>query len=223
MGLRLVLADDHQLMRDGLRALISSGAFGEAEVVGEADTVPDTRRVVQAARPDIVIVDLKMPGGSSVELIRELVANDSALKVLVLTMYEETAFLRSVIAAGAHGYLLKRAAHTDLSEALRSVAEGQIFIDRSLRVDLEKAARGSLGPERLTPREREVLVLLARGLTYNEVGRRLHIGARTVETHRRKLAEKLGIETRADLLRLALEFGLIGPGDVGDDDEGPAS
>jgi DNA-binding NarL/FixJ family response regulator len=221
MGLRLVLADDHQLMRDGLRALIRSGAVGDAEVVGEADTVSDTKRVVAEARPDVVIVDLKMPGGSSVELIRELVLSDSSLKVLVLTMYEETAFLRSVIAAGAHGYLLKRAAPNDLSEALASVQAGQLFIDRSLRVDLEKVAVSVNGPGKLTPREREVLVLLARGLTYNEVGRRLHIGARTVETHRRKLAEKLGLETRADLLRLALEFGLIKPGDVDEYDRSP--
>ncbi len=213
--MKIVLADDHQMLRDGLSALVRGGLLGSALVVGEADNIQETRRVVLETKPDVVILDLKMPGGSAVDLIRELVSLHRELKVLVLTMYEEPAFVRSAIAAGAHGYLLKRAAHTALVEAIHAIQAGKLFIDRSLRVDAERApSTMRKAPENLTVREREVLVLLARGLTYNEVGNRLHIGARTVETHRRKLAEKLGLETRADLVRLALEFGFIKPGDL---------
>lgn len=213
---RVVLADDHALLRDGLRSLMGSLDFAHLEVVGEAADVAEAARVTRAEKPDLLVLDLKMPGGKAVLLIRELMQEQPSLHILVLTMYDDAAFVRSVLAAGAHGYLLKRSAYAEFAEALRAVIAGQVYVDASLRAQMAArpgdTSRG--GPELLTVREREVLVMLARGLTYAEAGKRLHIGVRTVETHRRNIFEKLSLETRADLLRFALEFGLVGAGDV---------
>jgi len=208
---RVVLADDHLLFRQGLRALIEGHANLDAEVVEEASDVDETRQAVRRARPQALVLDLRMPGGESVALARELLSEQPQLKVLVLTMYDDPAFLRSMLAAGAQGYLLKRCAYEELAAALRTVLAGQIYIDRSLHVEVDATPKALAA---LSPREREVLVLLARGLTYAEVGKRLNIGSRTVETHRRKVSEKLGMATRADLVRFALEFGLLAPGEM---------
>jgi len=196
--------------------LIQSLSTARAEVVAEASDVAETIRCVREHRPDVLVLDLKMPGGQPVQIIRELLLEHPKLRILIVTMYDDAPFLRSVLAAGAHGYLLKRSAYSDFEEALQSVMAGRLYVDKSLRMDAEgpPVAEAQRGSGVLTAREREVLVLLARGLTYTEVGRRLNIGARTVETHRRKVLNKLSLETRADLLRFALEFGLLSPGDV---------
>jgi DNA-binding NarL/FixJ family response regulator len=215
MTSRVVLADDHRLLRDGLRALIQS-LSSAAEVVAEASDVAETIRCVREHRPDVLVLDLKMPGGQPIQIIRDLLAEHPKLRILIVTMYDDPPFLRSVLAAGAHGYLLKRSAYSDFEEALQSVLAGRLYVDKSMRMDVEGGSlvQAPRSAGTLTAREREVLVLLARGFTYTEVGKRLHIGARTVETHRRKVLNKLSLETRADLLRFALEFGLLSPGDV---------
>jgi two-component system, NarL family, response regulator NreC len=213
---RVVLADDHALLRDGLRSLLGTLEFSDVEVVGEAADIAEATRVTRLLKPDLLVLDLKMPGGQSVQLIRELISELPKLRILVLTMYDDPAFLRSVLAAGGHGYLLKRSAYSEFANAIRAVLGGELYVDPSLRSNtaLRKDEVQATSPDVLTAREREVFVLLARGLTYAEVGKRLHIGARTVETHRRKILEKLSLETRADLLRYALEFGLLAPGDL---------
>ena len=213
---RVVLADDHALFREALRCLLATVSAGEALVVGEAGDVVEAGRVVRALRPDVLVMDLRMPGGQPVDLIRELTQDLPSLRILVLTMHDDAAYLRAVLAAGAHGYLLKHSTASALAEAVSAVANRQLYIDAALRpaVQARPPTSGGSAFDLLTSREREVFALLARGLTYAEAGRRLHIGVRTVESHRRKLAEKLGLETRADILRFALEFGLIRPGDV---------
>lgn len=215
MTVRVMLADDHSLFREGLRALLGRLEVPNLVVVADAETVHDTLCKVRRHMPDLLVLDLKMPGGQPIELVRTLGAEHPELKILVLTMYDDPAFLRSVLAAGARGYLLKRSAYSAFAEAVHAVLRGSLFVDRSLRLDITIPPEGpTRSVDTLTPRERDVLKLLARGLTYSDVGRKLSIGARTVETHRRKVVDKLGLESRADLLRVALESGLLTPGDV---------
>lgn len=210
MTVRVMLADDHSLFREGLRALLGRLEVPNLVVVADAETAHDTLAKVRRHMPDLLVLDLKMPGGQPIDLVRTLGTEHPELKILVLTMYDDPAFLRSVLAAGAHGYLLKRSAYGAFAEAVHAVLHGSLFVDRSLRLDVTiPPDNPSRAVDTLTPRERDVLKLLARGLTYSAVGRKLSIGARTVETHRRKVVDKLGLESRADLLRVALESGLL--------------
>jgi len=200
---RIVIADDHTMFRDGLRALIERDAT--LEVVGEAADTRTAIGIAGALKPRILVLDLGMPEGNGVHAIATILGEDPAMRIVVLTMYDDPAFLRAALAAGAAGYVLKRSAPRILIEALRAVSTGRMFVDPTFPIDL-----GAATPQPpLSPREREVLTLLARGLTYREAGERLHVGERTIETHRRKIVEKLGLRTRADLLRYALECGLL--------------
>jgi two-component system, NarL family, response regulator NreC len=215
MTVRVLLADDQSLFREGLRALLGRLEVPNLVVVADAETTHDTLCQVRRHMPDLLVLDLKMPGGQPIDLVRTLGTEHPALKILVLTMYDDPAFLRSVLAAGAHGYLLKRSAYSAFAEAVHAVLRGSLFVDRSLRLDITIPPHSpARAVDALTPRERDVLKLLARGLTYSDVGRKLSIGARTVETHRRKVVDKLGLESRADLLRVALESGLLTLGDA---------
>jgi two-component system response regulator NreC len=213
MASRILIADDHKMLREGLRALIDSQPG--MEVVGEASDTREAAWLVQNLQPDVVLMDLSMPGGNAVQQIRAMTQAQPRLRVLVLTMHDDPAFLRSALAAGAAGYVLKRSAYSQLVEALQAVEAGRMFIDPCLPLDGASGEAKLSTPPPLSPREQEVLVLLARGATYKQAAERLHVGERTVETHRRRISEKLGLKTRADLLRYALEFGLLTPGDVG--------
>jgi two-component system, NarL family, response regulator NreC len=204
---RILIADDHAVLRECLRALIS--AQPELEVVAEAGEQREVLWQARQTQPDIVLLDLSMPGGSGIETIRKVIAECPGVRVLVLSMHEEPSFLRAALAAGASGYVLKRSAYAQLLDALGQVRGGTMYVDPSVRLgDEDLRARAPS----LSPREREVLALLAGGLSYREAGERLGMGERTVETHRRHILEKLGLKTRADLVRYALELGLIAPG-----------
>jgi two-component system response regulator NreC len=205
----LVIADDHQLMRDGLRALIER-SLEDVHIVAEAATLHDAEHAVRSHRPDLLVLDLKMPGGSATSTVQTLVREQQGLAILVLTMHDETNFVRSVLGAGARGYLLKQSAYTEFVHAARVVLDGGTYVDPLLRMASSTADH----KHDLSDREQQVLTLLARGLTYAEVATELHIGVRTVETHRRKVMEKLGLHSRADLLRYALESGLVSAGDA---------
>lgn len=208
---RIVIADDHAMFRHGLRSLLERDpAFA---IVGEA---ADTRAAVWACaehRPQILVVDLSMPEGNVVEAIPRIVGADPAIRVVVLTMHDDQGFLRAALGAGAVGYVLKRSAADILVQALHTVRAARMFVDPTFPL----AVAGPIAQPRtpLSPREREVLRLLARGLTYRAAGERLRVGERTIETHRRHIAEKLGLRSRAELLRYALESGLLTPGDEG--------
>lgn len=218
--IRIMLADDHALLREGLRSLIEGQ--GGITVVAETGDVREINTLVERTRPDVLLLDLKMPGGSTIDVIHRIVKERSAVRILVLTMYDEPAFLRSALSAGATGYLLKRSAYTDLVRAITLVSQGNVFIDPHVPLDSVPESPTEL-ERRLTQRERDVLTLLARGLSYKDIGEQLQISARTVETYRRRLADKLGLKTRTEIVHFALDLGLLTPGEVSSGGAGSGS
>lgn len=212
-AIRLMIADDHALLRDGLRSLIESQ--GGIDVVAETGDVREILPCVERSQPDVLLLDLKMPGGNTIDVIHQIVRDQPGVRILVLTMYDEPAFLRSAITAGASGYLLKRSAYTDLVRAITAVSDGSLFIDPHVPLDSSNDVPVDFD-RRMTQRERDVLTLLARGCSYKEVGERLAISARTAETYRRRLSDKIGLKSRAELVRFAVDLGLLTPEEVGD-------
>jgi two-component system response regulator NreC len=203
--IRVLIADDHALVRSGLRALLTGQR--DLEVVGEADdgvvVVEQCRRLV----PDIVLMDLTMPGRGGIPAIEDLRREVPATKVLVLTMHEDAAYCRQARLAGASGYVLKKALATELIQALRDVRAGKTHFPAD---GSEPVGRPVIAPlELITEREREVVSLIALGHTNYEIAGKLHISEKTVETHRAHIFEKLDLKTRADLVRFALEHGLM--------------
>jgi len=214
-AIRVLIADDHAILRSGLRLLISGQP--DLQVVGEAGDFAEAIRLARELGPDVVTLDLTMPGGSGLAAMEALRAAAPAARILVLTMHEDPAYVRSALAAGASGYLAKSAADSALIAAIRSVARGRIFVevrDREAKESL--AAPGRVASEAPAPiatlsaREREVLVLLAEGHTNRAVAERLALSIKTVESYRARLMQKLGLGSRAELTRLAIDLGLIG-------------
>ncbi|CAB4904119.1 unannotated protein [freshwater metagenome] len=209
---RIVLADDHQVVRTGL-ALLLGGEEG-IEVVAQAGDVDATLRAVLGHKPDVLVLDLNMPGTrTSLEAI-PLVRDRSPLTAtVVLTMQEDPEYARRSLRAGAMGYVLKESADTELVEAVRRAADGQTYLNPSLGARLVSMPEKADGPPGdLSGREVEVLRLLALGHTNAEVGDRLFLSVRTVETHRAHVQQKLSLSTRAELVRYALDHGLLGDG-----------
>lgn len=209
--IRILLADDHAVLRAGLRALLS--AQGDLEVVGEASDGAEAIRLTQTLRPDVVVMDIGMPGVSGIDATACIKRDVSAAKVLILSMHDDRGYLRQVLRAGASGYVLKKAADTELLAAIRAAAHGEVFLDPALAKALvdevfEPKAAGSESPA-LSDREREVLRLVARGHTNQQVADRLCISVKSVETYKARLMEKLGLKGRAELVRYALQHGLL--------------
>ena len=217
MPTRVLLCDDHGLLRAGRRALLA-GEPG-IEVVGEAaDGAAAVERAV-ALRPDVALVDITMPELDGLAATARIRRQAPSVKVLILTMHDDPAYLFRALEAGAHGYVLKRAAETDLIDALRTVSVDEAFLApaalRHLVADyLRRRERGDLPPpaEPLTPREEEVLRLIARGHTNPEVAEGLVISLKTVETHRAHILAKLGLRKRAELVHYAQTHGLLAEG-----------
>lgn len=207
---RIVIADDHAMFRAGLRLLIEREA--SLEIVGEATDTREASWMALDLVPDVLVLDLSMPGGNVVQAIKQILSSKPTIRIVILTMYDDPAFLRATLAAGAVGYVLKRSAHGTLIKALEAVRAGRMYVDPAFPLDQSIEAPPTWRSATLSAREHEVLVLLARGLTYREAGEQLHISERTIETHRRNIADKLGLRTRADLLRYALETGLLAAG-----------
>lgn len=214
--IRLLIADDHALFRAGLRALLT--AQPDLEIVGEVSTAAEAVSLALALRPDLVLMDIALADGSGVEATRRLKQECPSLKVLMLTMHEDAGHLHIALRAGVSGYVVKSAVHTELLEAIRVVHRGDAYLHpsvaRLLVRDQIERPRGP-APERvsesLTPREVEVLKLVAEGHTNREIADHLHLSVKTVETHRERLMSKLGFKTRAELVRYALAQGLLGP------------
>jgi len=209
--LRIVLADDHAVVREGLRALINRQA--DMEVIGEAG---DGRTAVDLAtklKPDVVVMDLSMPVLNGTRATKELLWRNPDLRVIALTVHEERSYLRELLEAGAAGYVLKRAASEELVTAIRRVAEGGRYVDGQLIPDVldrfirtpGKEGKGEGRP--LTPREEEVMRLIARGHSNKEIALQLSVSIKTVETHKARAAEKLDIRNRAGIVRYAMEHG----------------
>ena len=214
---RIVLADDHTLVRDGLRRVIEAEA--DFKVVGEAANAAATIAEVAAQRPDILLLDVSMPGGGGIAALDEIRKASPATRILVLTMHEDPAYLRVALVSGASGFLLKHAAGRELVTAIRAVLQGRTYVDPTLAgVALHEALRPALtsqetASDRLSPRETQVLRDLALGFTNKEVAERLAVSVKSVETYRARLFEKLGLERRADLVRYAIAHNLMTPDD----------
>jgi two-component system response regulator NreC len=202
----IVLADDHGVVRSGLRLLLD-GEVG-FEVVAEASDVEGARRYVRGHHPAVLVLDLNMPGGSSLEAIPRIREESPQTQIVVLTMQQEPAFAREALAAGALGYVLKEAADEELVTAVRNAAVGESYLNPRLGARI--ASEPSLGaPDDLSERELDVLRLVALGYTNAEIAQQLFLSVRTVETHRSHVQQKLRLSTRAELVRYALDRGLI--------------
>ena len=208
--IRVVLVDDHAIVRSGLRLVLANEA--DIEVVGEAENGERAVFEALANRPDVVVMDVQMPGISGIEAIPSVLQAVPATRVLVLSMQDEPRYVRQAFEAGASGYALKDAADTDVVEAVRAVARGEQYVHPTLgaklvSADVAERRRAELDP--LSEREREVLRLLALGHTNQELASMLFISVRTAETHRAHIMQKLGLQSRADLVRYALDNELI--------------
>lgn len=206
--IRIVLADDHQVVRSGLRLLLD--AEEGMEVVAEASDVDGARRYVRGHHPAVLVLDLNMPGGSSLEAIPEIRRESPNTQIVVLTMQQEPAFAREALGAGALGYVLKEAADEELVEAVRNAAAGEHYLNPRLGARIASAPPPG-PPDDLSQREAEVLRLIALGHTNAEIAEQLFLSVRTVETHRSHIQQKLGRSTRAELVAYALEHGLVDP------------
>jgi len=205
--IRVVLADDHSLMRRSLRMLLD-GEDG-VEVIAEANDLAGATRHVLDHEPHVLVLDLSMPGGSSSEAISRLRERTPDTNIVVMTMEENPVFAQRAFAAGAVGFVAKDLADRELTQAVRAAAHGEEFVSPRIATRLDALHR-SLTDDALSPREVEVLRLIALGHTSTEIARKLHLSPRTVETHRADVHRKLGHATRAELVRYALRRGLLG-------------
>jgi two-component system response regulator NreC len=204
----VVIADDHTVVRQGLRLLID--ADPDMQVVAEAGNVPDAERLTRAHRPTVLVLDLNMPGGSSLDAIPRLLEATAETAIVVLTMQDDPGFARRALQDGALGFVLKEAADEELLAAIRLAARGDTYLNPRLGARLATQPPEPAGPpDDLTDREVEVLRLIALGHTNSEIGQQLYLSTRTVETHRAHIQQKLRRNSRAELVRYALEHNLV--------------
>lgn len=212
MPVRILIADDHGLLRAGLRALLN--AEPDLQVVDEAADGPQALNLIQKLQPDVVLLDIGLPGLSGIEVTRRLQKTLPRVRILILTVHEDESLLREAIRAGAAGYIVKRAVESELIDAIRAVWRGNQYVHpamtHALLKDLTPPPLSNEPPiEQLTPREIGVLRLLAQGYTNRQVAEALHLSVRTVESHRSNLTSKLGLHSRLELIRYAQEHGLL--------------
>ena len=214
MTVHVHIADDHAVFRSGLRALLEKEA--DVEIVGETGTGPDTVSAMTKHPADVLVLDLSMPGLSGARVAEAILTKSPRQAIVVLTMHEEEYYLQELLKIGVRGFVLKKSTGTELLLAIRAAHRGEQYVDSSLANHVissyvgrkpDHASNGRLGA--LTPREQEVCRLLAYGHTNLEIAGRLHISDRTVETHRANIMSKLDLRSRAELVRFALDHGLI--------------
>jgi two-component system, NarL family, response regulator NreC len=207
---RVVVVDDHAVVRAGLRRVLE--AEPDIDVVGEAGTAGDAVLETRSAKPDVILLDVVMPGESGIDVMPKLQKEAPEAKVLVLSMQDDPRYVREAFAAGASGYVLKEAADSEVVAAVREVAAGNRYLHPALGARLisaEEEARAATEADPLSEREHEVLRLLALGHTNQEIAKMLYISVRTAETHRSHIMQKLRLTTRAELVRYALANGLL--------------
>jgi two-component system, NarL family, response regulator NreC len=205
----ILIADDHAVMRSGLRMLLE--AEPDLEVIAEAGDVGETIRRLKAYKPDVLLLDLHMPGGPSLQAMPEMREASPATRVVVLTMQNSVGYVREALRAGALGYVTKEAADAELVEAVRLAANEQPYLHPRLGARLATEPEQDGPPDDLSEREAEVLRLIALGHTNAEIASQLFLSIRTVESHRAHVQQKLRLSTRAQLVRYALEHGLVEP------------
>jgi DNA-binding NarL/FixJ family response regulator len=209
---KILLADDHAMFRSGLRALLELEE-GMA-VVGEAGSGEEAVEKALKLRPDLILMDVSMPGMNGLEATRRIAALDIGVSVLVLTVHAEEEYLVPVVEAGGSGYLTKASADRDLVDAIRTVARGEVFLpEKAAGLLLRQVRKGgedeTPGLAALSPREKEVLALTAEGFSSSEIGKKLYISPKTVDTYRSRIMEKLELNHRSELVRFALQTGLL--------------
>ena len=215
MNIKVLIADDHQIVREGLRSMLEKEAG--IKVVGEAENGRTTLRLARELTPDVIIMDVAMPDLNGIEATRQIVTEFPKIKVIALSMHDDRRFILNMIKAGAKGYLLKDSAFKDLAKAIRMVSAKQTYLSPEIADIVVKdylatsSADESSAFSLLSPREREVLQLIAEGKTTNQIGEHLHISIKTVETHRAQLMAKLKVKGVAELTKYAIREGLTAP------------
>ena len=212
MPTRILLADDHGILRAGLRNLLN--ADPDFEVIAEAADGIQALELAEQTQPDLILMDISMPNMGGIEVLQQLRGKQNSSKVLMLTVHEDDSLLKKAIRAGASGYLVKRAAESELINAIRTVMQGDMYVHpsmtRALLKDLVPAQLSKpAGDNTLTHREVEILRMVARGYTNNQIAQKLSISARTVEGHRANLVGKLGLHSRVELVEYAEQHGLM--------------
>jgi two-component system response regulator NreC len=218
--IKVLIADDHAILRSGLRMLIESQP--DMTVVAEAQNGEEAIQFAGETRPDVVILDISMPERGGMSSIAEILKSHRPVRVLLLTMHEELAYLRTALAAGASGYVLKKSVDADLLSAIRAVNRGRTYVDSELAsgllgdaipnlADHQQTRQRREATEVLSERELQVLKLVAEGFSSREIAEQILVGTKTVETYRGRFVEKLGLTSRADVVRYALEVGLLSP------------
>ncbi len=218
MSVRVFIADDHGILRGGLRALINLQP--DMEVVGEAATGAEAEIGVKKTEPDVVLMDITMPNGGGLAAIAAVKQIRPKTRILVLTVHDELGYVRAAGQAGAVGYVVKSAIDTELLAAIRAVAQGRTFMDASLGLELGQSSMRSASPDaakvrgtaQLTGRELEVMRRVAEGFTNTQIADELRLGVKSVETYRSRVMEKLGLASRSALVRFALDCGVLTPG-----------
>jgi DNA-binding NarL/FixJ family response regulator len=207
----IFLADDHSLVREGLRLLIDAQA--DMEVVGEASDGQEAWRRVREMRPNVIVMDVSMPELSGAQATERIRASCPECKVLAVSAYQDEAHVRQLLAAGASGYVLKKAASQELVNAIRVVMSGGVYLDPSIAGQIVggyvNPVTGEVGDGGLSPREMEVLMQVAWGHTNMEIAEKLHLSVKTIEGHKAKIGEKLGLSSRAEIVRYALRRGWL--------------
>jgi two-component system, NarL family, invasion response regulator UvrY len=208
---RVMLVDDHAVVRMGFRLLLQ--ATDDIEVVAEADSGESACQRVPEIRPDVVVMDIAMPGMGGIEAVKRLLAHDRELRILALSAHEDTSHPRRALKAGALGYLSKRGAPEALIEAIRTIARGRRYLDPQIaqRMAVQDLEGGGNPTEQLSEREFEVFVQLARGQSVNQIADNLKLASSTVGTHLYNIKQKLGVQNQAELTLLAVRHGLIEP------------
>lgn len=218
MTISIILADDHPVVRRGLEALLESEP--DFSIVGVAADGLETIRLADRLKPDVVVLDLMMPGLSGLEALRILRDRSPRTRIVILSMYSSSAFVAQALQNGAIGYVLKGCSEENLIRAVREAAVGRRFLsppvtEIAINAYVEQSRGGLLSPhDTLTPRQREVLQMAAEGKTTSEIAERLNISPRTVENHRASIMKKLGLQNQTDLIRHAMRHGLIPPEDL---------
>ena len=212
MPIRVILADDHNILRAGLKSLLES--FDDIDVIGEANNGRDTIALARQLDPDIIVMDVAMPDMNGVDATQRIAQLTPGIKVLALSAHSDGVYVRGMLEAGAKGYLLKDAATAELETAIRSVANGKIYVSPSvtdtLVGDYLLRVKGTLGPDSqiLSSREREVLQLVTEGKSSAQIAETLHLSDRTVESHRKRIMDKLDLRSIAELTKYAVRHGI---------------
>jgi DNA-binding NarL/FixJ family response regulator len=214
MAIRILLADDHKLVRAGLKMLIENDA--SLEVIGEASDGNQALQLIQEKRPDITILDIAMPGMDGIQCIKEIKTRGLRTRIIVLTMYEDENYIKEVMLAGADAYIKKSSVDSELFKAINHVLRGEVYLNPAdsralisvLRVGLDKLDDND-PYTLLSPREREVLKLHVRGLSMREIGEHLSVSIKTVDTYKNRVMEKLNFTKKSELIDYALKYGLL--------------